>query len=96
MSEPYESPVRNQLYQLGICQLFKAQLRLKPEGYVTNTYNDVDRTRFELVTEACKATVLANYTNSPFNLGDATVLHISKVSLRLTAFRQLFMLLTYS
>ena len=25
----------------------------------------MDRTRFELVTEACKATVLANYTNSP-------------------------------
>ena len=41
--------------------------------------HSVDRTRFELVTEACKATVLANYTNSPFNLGDATVLHISKV-----------------
>ena len=26
----------------------------------------VDRPRFELGTEACKATVLANYTNSPF------------------------------
>ena len=45
MSKPYESSVRNQLYQLAIF---------------------VDRTRFELVTEACKATVFANYTNSPF------------------------------
>ena len=33
--------------------------------FTTRTFILVDRTRFELVTEACKATVLANYTNSP-------------------------------
>ena len=33
----------------------------------------VDRPRFELGTEACKATVLANYTNSPIKIDFAHV-----------------------
>ena len=47
MSKPYESSVRNQLYQLAIF---------------------VELPRLELGTEACKATVFAIYTITPFIL----------------------------
>ena len=56
MSKPYESSVRNQLYQLAIF---------------------VELPRLELGTEACKATVFANYTIAPFRADTQTRTEIS-------------------
>ena len=70
LSKPYESSVRNQLYQLGIFlwNIWDSNPCLPPSDGCTSLcafIPFVEPPRFELGTEACKATVFAIYTIAP-------------------------------